>query len=152
MRHPPATRHLFHRGPRRCRLWFFALLSLVLLFVDARYRYLENVRRAARCRPIPLQRLGDPGEALAMSATYFSPQRTLARRQRALQAQPAELAPLAQATGGREENAQLRGLLTRGRIAVDATAAEILYAERDPFTRKILIDNGARPACRPGRR
>ena len=47
MRHihaePPA---FFHRGPSPlARLAFFGVLSIALLFLDTRYRYLENVRR-----------------------------------------------------------------------------------------------------------
>ena len=38
----------FRRGPSAlARVTFFGLASIVLLFVDARFRYLEDVRQAA---------------------------------------------------------------------------------------------------------
>ena len=58
MRHipvePPA---FFHRGPSPLtRLAFFVLISLSLLFLDTRYRYLENIRHVVAVALYPLQR------------------------------------------------------------------------------------------------
>ena len=48
----------FNRGPSPvARLVFFAVLSLLLLFVDARYRYLESTRSALSMLISPIQRL-----------------------------------------------------------------------------------------------
>ena len=47
----------FHRGPSPlARLAFFGVLSLVLLFADTRYRYLEGIRAVATVVLYPLQR------------------------------------------------------------------------------------------------
>ena len=56
----------FRRGPSAlARVTFFGLASIVLLFVDARFRYLEDVRQVAGAILFPLQRLVRvPGEAL----------------------------------------------------------------------------------------
>jgi rod shape-determining protein MreC len=49
------------------------------------------------------------------------------------------------------ENAQLRSLLeAQPRLPMKTVTAEILYAGRDPFTRKIVIDKGSNAAVQPG--
>ena len=145
----------FHRGPSPLtRLAVFALLSLALLFTDTRYRYLENIRRAAAIVLYPMQRIVQmPGGALAYVGTYFSSQRTLADDNAALQAQLLSQAPLVQGYPAVEkENARLRGLMKlETRIPVDATAAEVLYSSRDPFTQKIFVDKGEAAGVQAGR-
>ena len=145
----------FHRGPSPLtRLAVFALLSLALLFADTRYRYLENIRRGAAIVLYPMQRIVQmPGEALAYVGTYFSSQRTLADDNAALQAQLLSQAPLVQGYPAVEkENARLRGLMKlETRIPVDATAAEVLYSSRDPFTQKIFVDKGEAAGVQAGR-
>jgi rod shape-determining protein MreC len=156
MRHLPVEPPpFFHRGPSPLtRLAVFALLSLALLFADTRYRYLENIRRAAAVVLYPMQRIVQlPGEALAYVGTYFSSQRTLADDNAALQAQLLSQAPLVQGYPAVEkENARLRGLMKlETRIPVDATAAEVLYSSRDPFTQKIFVDKGEAAGVQAGR-
>jgi rod shape-determining protein MreC len=136
----------FHRGPSPLtRLAFFGLLSLALLFTDTRYRYLENVRQVAAIVLYPLQLAVQlPGEALAFVGTYFSSQRALAgdnallRQQLLADAQVVQNYPqIAQ------ENTKLRALLAvESRFHGAATAAEVLYTGRDPFTQKIFVDKG----------
>ena len=55
----------FNRGPSLLtRLGFFALLSLVLLYADARFHYMEGMRKAVAVVLYPFQQLADmPGEA-----------------------------------------------------------------------------------------
>jgi rod shape-determining protein MreC len=156
MRHLPVEPPpFFHRGPSPLtRLAVFALLSLALLFADTRYRYLENIRRGAAIVLYPMQRIVQmPGEALAYVGTYFSSQRTLADDNAALQAQLLSQAPLVQGYPAVEkENARLRGLMKlETRIPVDATAAEVLYSSRDPFTQKIFVDKGEAAGVQAGR-
>jgi rod shape-determining protein MreC len=156
MRHLPVEPPpFFHRGPSPLtRLAVFALLSLALLFTDTRYRYLENVRRGAAIVLYPIQRIVQmPAEALAYVGTYFSSQRALADDNAALQAQLLSQAPLVQTYPAVEkENARLRGLqkLEAG-VPVDATAAEVLYSSRDPFTQKLLVDKGEAAGVQAGR-
>ena len=156
MRHLPVEPPpFFHRGPSPLtRLAVFALLSLALLFADTRYRYLENIRRGAAIVLYPMQRIVQmPGDALAYVGTYFSSQRTLADDNAALQAQLLSQAPLVQGYPAVEkENARLRGLMKlETRIPVDATAAEVLYSSRDPFTQKIFVDKGEAAGVQAGR-
>ena len=72
---------IFRRGPSPlARVTFLGLASIVLLFADARFRYLEDVRHAAGAILFPLQRLVRvPGEALDSVAAYFASKRDLER-------------------------------------------------------------------------
>jgi len=144
----------FHRGPSPlARLAFFGLLSMTLLFADARFRYLENVRLAAGVVLYPIQRAVQmPGEALAYVGTYFSSQRELAEENAALRRLLVEQGPVVQGYARlRQENVQLKALLDlRDRYAEAAIAAEVLYTGRDPFAQKLFIDKGASDGIAPG--
>ena len=136
----------FHRGPSPLtRLAFFGLLSLALLFTDTRYRYLENVRQVVAIALYPLQRaLELPGEALAFVGTYLSSQRALAVDNAALKQRLLTDAAVVQSYPQlAQENTKLRALLTvESRFHGAATAAEVLYSGRDPFTQRIFVDKG----------
>ena len=136
----------FHRGPSPLtRLAFFGLLSLALLFVDTRYRYLENVRQAVAVALYPLQRAVQlPGEALGYVGAYFASQRTLASDNAAVRQQLLAQAPAVQGFPLLDqENAQLRAMLKMAaRFPEAATAAEVLYSGRDPFSQKLFVDKG----------
>jgi rod shape-determining protein MreC len=156
MRHLPVEPPpFFHRGPSPLtRLAVFGLLSLALLFADTRYRYLENVRRGVAIMLYPVQRMVQmPGEALAYVGTYFSSQRTLADDNAALKAQLLDQAPIVQGYPlVEQENAHLRGLMKlEAHLAANATAAEILYSSRDPFTQKLFVDKGEVAGVQAGR-
>jgi rod shape-determining protein MreC len=155
MRHLPVEPPpFFHRGPSPLtRLALFGLLSLALLFADTRYRYLENVRQTVAAALYPLQRaLQFPGEAAAYVATYVASQRALAGDITALKERLLAEAPAVQAYQSLEqENARLRALLrVEARFRDAATAAEVLYTGRDPFTQKLFIDKGEAAGVRPG--
>jgi rod shape-determining protein MreC len=136
----------FHRGPSPLtRLAFFGLLSLALLFADTRYRYLENLRQAVAVALYPVQRaVLMPGEAIAYVGTFFASQRTLANDHAAAKQQLLAQAPAVQGFPVLDqENAQLRALLKMAaRFPGAATAAEVLYSGRDPFTQKLFVDKG----------
>jgi len=136
----------FHRGPSPLtRLAFFGLLSLALLFADTRYRYLENIRQAVAVALYPVRRAVQlPGEALGYAAEYFASQRALASDNAAVRQQLLAQAPSVQGFPLLDqENAQLRALLKMAaRFPGTATAAEVLYSGRDPFTQKLVVDKG----------
>ncbi|MEP7181136.1 MAG: rod shape-determining protein MreC [Betaproteobacteria bacterium] len=148
MRHqsaePPA---FFHRGPSPlARLAFFGLLSVALLFLDTRYRYLENLRHVAVATLYPLQRVAQmPGEAVAHVGSYFTSQRALTDENSALQRLLVERGVAVQAfTAAEQENARLRALLdVRARYSRAATAVEVLYTGRDAFTQKLFVGKGS---------
>ena len=155
MRHisvePPA---FFHRGPSPlARLAFFGLVSLALLFLDTRYRYLENIRQAVAVALYPLQRAAQmPSEAIAYVGTYFVMQRALVEENAALKRRLLEQGAAAQAyESARADNARLKSLLdVRAHYGNRATVVEVLYTGRDPFSQKLFVDKGADAGIAPG--
>ena len=137
----------FRRGPTPlARLAFFGLASIVLLFADARFRYLEDLRHAAGAILFPLQRLAHvPFEAADSVAAYFASKRDLERENERLKSDLVTLAPAAQGYGPlRDENARLKGLIDlRSRHAEGATIVQVLYAGRDPFAQKVFVSRGS---------
>ena len=144
----------FRRGPSPlARLVFFGLISIALLFVDTRYRYLEGIRIVAATILYPFQRAVQlPGEALASVGDYFTSLRALSEDNAKLTRQAAEHAAAAQAFAStQQENARLRVLLdARTHYASAAKAVEVLYTGRDPFAQKLFVDKGADADIQPG--
>lgn len=144
----------FHRGPSPItRLVFFGVLSLLLLFADTRYRYLENVRQAVAAALYPFQRIVQwPGEAMAYAATYLASQRSLSDENATLKQDLLAEAPAMQGYQLlQQENARLRALLeVEQRFHGATTAAEVLYTGRDPFTQKLFVDKGEAAGVNPG--
>jgi rod shape-determining protein MreC len=148
---PPA---FFHRGPSPlARLTFFGLLSLALLFADTRYRYLDNVRDVVARVLYPVQRAVElPFEAVAFVGRYFADKARLADENATLRQ---ALTTQAQAVNAfpaiREENERLKALLDlAGRFPAAATAVEVLYTGRDPFTQKVFVNKGSQQGLAPG--
>jgi rod shape-determining protein MreC len=144
----------FKRGPAPLvRLFFFASLSLALLVVDARFRYVEGLRTWLALAAYPLQRAATaPIDLLMGIGSYFSLQANLLEenqrlRERALaNAQDAQRFQAAQA-----EAAELRRLIGAGeKLPVQAMPAEVLYLGRDPYSHKLFIDRGAVQGVKAG--
>ena len=153
---PPAV--LQPRARPLARLAFFGVLSLALLFADTRYRYLENVRQVVAIALYPVQRaLQMPGEAFAYVADYFGRKRELADENAMLKqelvAQRAGDAGLSARRRKRTRGCR-RCSTSRAQYAATATAVEVLYTSRDPFTQKVFVDKGVerRHPRRRGRR
>jgi rod shape-determining protein MreC len=148
------TLRFFNRGPSVvARLVFFSVLSLLLLFVDARYQYLESTRKVLAIMIYPLQRLTAlPGETVGQIAVYFETQeKLLADNLQLRQQQNEDAARLLQMQVIQAENAQLRTLLElKQRVDYPMQMAEIMYVERDIFKRKLFIDKGAQANVLPG--
>lgn len=148
---PPA---FFRRGPSPfARFAFFGLLSIALLFLDTRYRYLEGLRQVAAIVILPLQYAVQlPQRAFAYIGDYLASQRALTDENAALKRQLVAQGPAVQGfRDAQEDNARLRALLdVRARYGGAATAVEVLYAGRDPFTQKFIVDRGADAGIKPG--
>ena len=144
----------FRRGPSLlARLGFFAILSLILLYADARFHYMEAIRKAIAVVLYPLQELADtPGQVASRIGSFFVSQSFLQRENDRLshenflqagqlQSQQALIA----------ENQHLRQLLEmQERIEQTSTMAEILYVGRDAFSRKVIIDRGSSQGIEEG--
>ncbi len=140
----------FNRGPSPvARLVFFSVLSLLLLFVDARYRYLESTRSALSVLILPIQKLATlPSTLWDQTGEFFitqSTQRSLVRQNDDLKLQhQSDAAQLSQLQALELENRQLRNLNELPlRNKYETRLVEVIYAERDVFRRKVLIDKGS---------
>jgi rod shape-determining protein MreC len=144
----------FHRGPSPlARLAFFGVLSLLLLFADTRFRYLEGIRAGAAVVLYPLHRAVQiPGETLAWIGSYFAAKQALGDENAALKQELLARAPAAQGfVPLQDENARLKALLgVTARFAGVGTAVEVLYSGRDPFTQKLFVNRGTESGIRPG--
>ncbi len=144
----------FHRGPSPLtRLAFFGVLSIALMFADTRYRYLEGIRQVVAVALYPVQRAVQlPGEALTWVGGYFSSKRELVAENAALKEDLVATAPSVQGFQSlREENAKLKALLDlRARFPAAATAVEVLYTGRDPFTQKVFVNRGTDAGIKAG--
>lgn len=137
----------FNRGPTPAvRLIFFSILSLLLLFVDARYQYLESARSALSVVVYPLQRLVTaPAMLWRQADTYFVTHNTLIRDNNQLRLQHStDAAQLQQFQAMQAENKHLRELLAiQQQASYPMQLAEIVYTERDIFKRKLFLNKGS---------
>ncbi|MBI5898054.1 MAG: rod shape-determining protein MreC [Rhodocyclales bacterium] len=144
----------FKRGPAPLvRLVFFVSLSLVLLVADLRFHTLEWARLAVATAAWPLQRVtGMPIDAAGDFGAYLSRQSTLLKDNEDLRRRQLGTANLLLRQDHLEqENKRLRTLLDmRERQPVEGRIAEILYAARDPFSRRVIIDKGSQHGIAPG--
>jgi rod shape-determining protein MreC len=152
MEHQPPP--FFKTGPSPlARLFIFTVVSLALLGADARLRYLDTVRQIASVIIYPLQRIANaPFNIFSRASEFFVTQASLqSENSRLAQLNLSQSAQLQQLTSLRAENDQLRSLLgTRERLSSRTTFAEVLYAARDPFSRKIVIDQGSQNEIQAG--
>jgi rod shape-determining protein MreC len=144
----------FKRGPAPLvRLFFFASLSLALLVVDARFRYVDGLRSWLALAAYPIQRAATaPIDLLLSVGSFFSTQAQLMEDNAALRSKTLALSQDAQRFQAAEaEAAQLRRLIGAAeRLEVRPMPAEVLYVGRDPYSHKVFIDRGARHGVRPG--
>ncbi len=152
MEHSPPA--FFNRGPAPLvRLAFFASLSLALLVLDARFRYTEGMRSVLALAVYPLQSLATMPAALAERISgYFASQSQLREENAELRAKLLAISQAAQRyEAAQAETGQLRRLIGAAeRLPLKATAAEILYNGRDPYSRKVVIDKGSQSSVRAG--
>ena len=145
---------LFKQGASaRVKVVFFSVIAFSLLFADAHFNKLAAIRQAVGTGLYPLQVAAVAPRDLALRfGRYFSALSTAEEQNRQMKLDQARNAQQLQQTQHLEaENAQLRKLLgTSRQLPVKAVLAEILYDTRDAFTRKIVLDRGARHAVRAG--
>jgi len=152
MEHQPPP--FFNRGPAPLvRLTFFVSLAILLMVLDARFRYVENVRQVVALAAYPIQRVAmAPVDLFFGVANYFSSTMALRDENTALKTkQLRDAQGLLQLEALKEENNQLRRLLdAQERLPRKSVFAEILYAARDPFSRKVVIDKGSQNGIAAG--
>jgi rod shape-determining protein MreC len=131
----------------RTKLIFFAALALFLMVADARFALVQQVRAVLATVLLPVQRtLLVPVEIVEGGVEYLQGLKAARADEQAALARLAQQS--VQAARMREleaENTKLRALLElRPSLAVRTQAAQVLWEAADPFTRKVVIDRGAR--------
>ncbi|HKA45979.1 MAG TPA: rod shape-determining protein MreC [Burkholderiales bacterium] len=152
MEHSPPP--FFKTGPTPlARLLIFSALSVALLVADSLLGYLAPLRYAAAVLIYPLQRIAAaPAEIARRIGEFFVTSSSLRAENARLSAENlANSAQQGQLKALQAENAQLRELIgARARMNVKVLAADILYAARDPFSRKIVVDKGQQNGVQAG--
>lgn len=136
----------FKRGPAPlARLTFFIALALTCMVADLRFHLLDPARTVVATLLWPLQKaVMLPVEGAGEAGNYFADLARLQRENTELRARQIGQANLLLRQAHLDaENRRLRALLDmHERIEVPARTAEILYAARDPFARRVIIDRG----------
>jgi rod shape-determining protein MreC len=144
MDHQPPP--FFKRGPAPlARLSFYAMLSLALLFFDSRFQTLELLRQGVSLLTYPVQQAAHaPIGFLQKSSEYFSSLSRLEEENALLKRDRLSSAETLLRTYQLEaENERLRKLLeVREQKKISGRVAQIIYAPRDPFSRRVVVDKG----------
>jgi rod shape-determining protein MreC len=145
---------LFKQGaPARVKVTVFALISIALLVVDARFHALTAVRQVAGTVLYPFQMVAlMPRDAVSNMGSYFSSISALQKEVRDLKSQQVAMAQaMQQAQLQMAENGHLRKLMdAREHLPVRSMMSEILYDARDPSTRRVVLDRGSQNGVKPG--
>lgn len=137
----------FRRGPAPLvKLFVLISLSLTMLVVDHRFRTLSFVRQVVGVAIAPLQlAIAEPLVWLDRSYANLGALTDAQQQNVALRAQLKEVQSRQLRLQSLEaENDRLRTLMQlKTRLATQGKVAEILYAARDVFDRRVVIDKGA---------
>jgi rod shape-determining protein MreC len=145
---------LFNQGvSARARLAFFSILAAILIIIDARVKALDVLRNGVEVLLTPFERaLLVPRDLAAGTGEYFTTLATLRAENDRLRSEALDrVQAVGLARQLQAENDQLRtftGMASRGKVPT--MVATSLYESRDPFSHKIVIDQGARAGVRAG--
>jgi rod shape-determining protein MreC len=128
------------------------MLSLILMAIDARFKYIAGVRQVLSAVIYPLQKLANIPVSIYDNVGEFFATHDLAGENADLRQQKLfDQEQLQRWQALEAENAQLRKLLDAAqRVEGKAVMAEILHIPRDPFNRKIMLDKGSQSGMQPG--
>jgi rod shape-determining protein MreC len=144
----------FRRGPAPLvRLVLLASIALTLIVVDHRLNYLELVRQGLSVVTTPLQIIaGTPVKGVRSAGGYFADLARLQKENEVLRREQVALGTIRLRQEQLDmENTRLRALLDmRSRVQVNAQVAEVIYAVRDPFSRRVVVDKGLTQGIAPG--
>ena len=141
---PKEPPRFFNRGPSPlARMTFFGVLSLALMFVDARFKTLETVRMAIATVVYPLQELAlVPGSAITSVGEFFESRAALRDENAALRKELLDNTHAQQSSKAAELDAQKwRALAGAAQVlTVKSQPSRVLYLGRDPFSQKFFIE------------
>ena len=137
----------FRQGPSALsKLSFFAALALFLMIADTRLQITQPLRAALAVVLHPVQRvLLAPVQVWRDGSEYFiGLERALERDAAARRELAAQAERSLRVEQLEIENTRLRSLIElRPALSVRSQPAQILYEARDPYTRKVIIDQGS---------
>lgn len=150
-RRPPS---LFRQGPTALtKLALCATCAVALMVLDTRFAFTPPWRSLLASALHPVQRA-----LLAPVDSYENLADRLRGAESAMQAEEAarrqlsqQALVLARTHTLQRENEELRKLLAlRESLRVSTLAAEVLYEQRDAFSRRVVIDRGVQDGLQPG--
>jgi rod shape-determining protein MreC len=148
------TRPILARGPSTgLRFFFFALLSLGLMWLDQRGGYLDTVRHALSLVTYPLQLLVDsPGAAWDWLQDSFATRDRLRRENEELETRLRQSdLRLMRFADLEQENLRLRGMrAATARISERVVVAEIMHVDLNPYRHRVIINKGTRDGAFKG--
>lgn len=151
---PSEPPRFFKRGPSPiARLTFFGVISLALMFIDARFKTLETVRMAIATVVYPIQQAAlVPGQAAKSVGEFFDTRAELREENTKLKAELLQASQAQQAhIAARQEADRLQKLLQMSQSAsTRAQATRVVYLGRDPFSQKAFVERGATQNFEPG--
>lgn len=151
---PQASPAFFVQGPKPfSRLMLFVTVSMVMMGVDARFDYLNQIRQGISTVLHPLEMLASaPDEWGRNIDRYFTSHNKLIQENFALKQQALiDHAALQRLATVDAENLHLRNLL-KGDVPriPNAVLGEVMHMGRDPFSNIITLNRGSRDQIRPG--
>ena len=151
---PSEPPRFFNRGPSPiARLTFFGVISLALMFVDARFRTLETVRMAIATIVYPVQQAALlPGQMVTRMGQLFDTREDLRIENTRLKADLLTASQAQQALlATKQETDRLQKLLQIAQTApTNAQAARVVYLARDPFSQKAFVNRAVSQTFEPG--
>ena len=137
----------FRQGPTALtKLAVFSALALLLMVADTRFHITQPVRAVfATALYFPQRWLAMPVQAWAgMKDYFFGLQQALAAEEAARNELIRQAERALRVEQLQQENTRLRALLDlRPALTVRSIAAQVLYEAPDPFSRKVIIDQGS---------
>lgn len=138
----------FRQGPSALtKLLLFAALALFLMVADARFALVQQARAVLATLLLPVERtLAVPVGLVEEGYAYVQGLKVArAAEEAALKRLATQSLQAARVQQLESENAKLRALLElRPSITARSQAAEVLWEASDPYTRKVIIDRGAK--------
>lgn len=151
---PSEPPRFFKRGPSPiARLTFFGVISLALMFIDARFKTLETVRMAIATVVYPVQQAAlIPGQIATSVSEFFDTRAELREENARLKADLLQATIAQQAhVASRQESERLQRLLQMSQAAsTKAQATRVVYLGRDPFSQKAFVERQVTQTFEPG--
>ncbi len=134
------------RSSINTKLLFFCVLSVILIYTDARFNYLETIRTGVTIAIHPLRALALLPSSLMQSindnliTTANLREENVALKEEVFNSRKLLLVQKSL----RVENENLRRLLDlRAKVDPGQLVAEIIYHPRDPFFKEVVVDKGS---------